>query len=431
VHQETAHLETWRRPVRCRLVSTPRRAFLTIFLLGLLLRLLLLPLLPLDPAWQLRQENGATAENLVRTGAYANPYARPTGPTAHPVPFYTAVIALSYQLFGVTRSAELARCLLAALSFSTLYALLPWVAARLGLGAPAGIAAGLLGALTPLHLPIGLFYGGLGEEFAALAMALLLVATLARWTARSIAIPASLLLGLAWGAAFHIVPALLLVMLACVTFEACWRRDRLRLLHPALLLLGAALACLPWTLRHYALWREPVLLRSNFGLELRLANHDGAHADMDTMTRREPPRHPRTHPAEADQVSAWGELEYMRRARCEALQWIQQNPGPFLQLTAARATHFWFGSPHSPLLAALTSLLTLLALLGARRALPSLTHPQRAALLLPLAAFPLVYYVVAYLPRYRVPVDWLLLLLTGVEIAHWLQKAAPADHPAP
>ena len=31
--------------------------------------------------------------------------------------------------------------------------------------------------------------------------------------------------------------------------------------------------------------------------------------------------------------------------------------------------------------------------------------------------FPLVYYVVAYLPRYRVPIDWILYLLAGKAVS--------------
>ena len=114
----------------------------------------------------------------------------------------------------------------------------------------------------------------------------------------------------------------------------------------------------------------------------------------------------------------------MRQARHEALQWIERNPAAFLQLTASRVVHFWFGAPHAPLTAFGTSLLTILALLGARRVLPRLSVPQRAALLLPLITFPLIYYVVAGLPRYRVPLAWILLLLAGAEIYHWFGRAA-------
>jgi hypothetical protein len=59
----------------------------------------------------------------------------------------------------------------------------------------------------------------------------------------------------------------------------------------------------------------------------------------------------------------------------------------------------------------------LLALLGAWRAWPLLNPAQRVALLLTLLSFPLIYYVTAYMPRYRIPVDWILLLLAGFAIS--------------
>ena len=46
--------------------------------------------------------------------------------------------------------------------------------------------------------------------------------------------------------------------------------------------------------------------------------------------------------------------------------------------------------------------------------------PQRAALIIPLAAYPLVYYFVAYMPSYRMPIDWILLMLVGAAAWRWL-----------
>jgi hypothetical protein len=86
--------------------------------------------------------------------------------------------------------------------------------------------------------------------------------------------------------------------------------------------------------------------------------------------------------------------------------------------------HFWFGPLHQPLMAAGISLLTILALLGARRTLPALTMPQRAALLIPLATFPLIYYVVTYMSRYAVLVNWLLLMFAGAEVWHWIKVSS-------
>ena len=60
--------------------------------------------------------------------------------------------------------------------------------------------------------------------------------------------------------------------------------------------------------------------------------------------------------------------------------------------------------------------LTVLAIVGAWRSFPRITIPQRAAFLIPLATYPLIYYIVAYMPRYRIPIDWILYILAGAAI---------------
>ena len=116
------------------------------------------------------------------------------------------------------------------------------------------------------------------------------------------------------------------------------------------------------------------------------------------------------------------EMEYMRRAKREALEWIATHKAQFVRLTALRFVHFWFGPLHRPKMAVAVSALTLLALLGARRRLPAMTAPQRAAVLIPLATFPLIYYIVGYEFRYRIPIHWLLLLLAGAELWYWIGR---------
>jgi hypothetical protein len=400
------------------IIRTPQRGFLLLFLLSVAVRATLLPLLPLDPVRTVQWENGAVAENLIRTGEYANPYLVTTGPTAHPIPFYTGMLALIYRLFRVTMAAEHARCWLAIAGFSSMYALLPWFATHMGIPPQAGLLGGIMGALSPLHLPMGLC-GGLGEEYAGLAMILLLLVHLGRWTSASCAVNGALVLGVAWGAVFHISPALLPVMAGCLAFEIWWNRRRRGWLLAAVMALGVGVACAPWTWRNYRAFHEVFFIRSNLGLELRMGNHPGVAATMEPTDGRRSGPHPRTDVEEAERVRELGEMEYMRRAGREARQWIIANPGTFTGLTLSRFAHFWLGPFDQPRIAVGFTLLTILAMLGLRRVLPTLGAPQQAAVLIPLVAFPLLYYVLCYTPRYRVPIDWLLLLLAGVEVWRW------------
>ena len=408
--------------MRCAIAwiaATPRRAFLVVFTLAFGLRLGLVALGLIADAWRPpghSLEPEAVAASLVRTGHFADPYAVPTGPTAHVPPLHALGLAAILKVFGETRAAGLARLLLVFAAYATLFALLPWLAGRFGLGRPAGVVAGLAGALLPTW-PEEI------EPFAGLAMALLVAAFHRRWRAGARTGWDSLLLGAACGVAFHLQPVLLAVVSGLLAFEL-WRgtgRRRWRL--AALLGVGAVVACAPWAWRNYRTFGEIVFVRDNLGLELRVANHHGADAEMAANHRLGTDRHPRTSAAEALRVRALGERAYMREAGREAAEWIRTNPTRFLRLTGRRIAHFWFG-PSGDLPAALiASVLTVLAALGAALALPRLDAASRAALLVPLATFPLVYYLLAYTPRYRVPLDWLLLVLAGAAVWRGLDHA--------
>jgi len=396
-------------------------AWALIFMVSFAVRMLLLAVWAGNHAdfHRLGGEIGRVAESLLRAGQFADPYMIPTGPTAHPTPVSPALLALIYHGFGMTTAAGYARALVGIVSHSTLYALMPWLAERLGLGMRAGVCAGFAWAAVPFQ--------GLGEAtglgasaHGAIAFGLLMVAFLRRWTvARATAI-GSLMLGLAAGAAFHLLPPLLLVVAGCLLFELGWKRRGCTWKLSAWVAVGAVLACVPWAWRNYTALHGWFFIRSNFGLELRIANQPGADADIEvTWARAGTLRHPSENLEEARRVRELGEAEYNRRARNEAFGWIRSHPAEFSRLTLRRFLHFWCGPPRRPWQMALSTALTVLALLGLRRVLPALDVPQRAALLIPLGAFPLVYYFVSYVEHYPEPLWWLLFLLAGFEVKSW------------
>ncbi len=409
------------------LAQAPARALLVIFLVAFAEGTALLPLVPrewIEP--HARWEANAVAVSLATTGRFADPYAVPTGPTAHVPPAFPALLGLLYTLFGLTMAAGYATWFVQVAASAAMVAMLPWLAHRLGVGREAGIVGGLAGALVP-RWPHQV------EYFAAVALGLLLAWHVSRWRRATPSPRGALVLGAAWGAAFHLTPSLVPVLLGCLLFDLWWSRDRRRWAPTALTLVGVALACVPWGLRNYAVFGEVFFIRSNLGLELRMGNHEGAVADIDVMDATEglALRHPRTNVAEAKLLQQIGEVEYMRRSRQEALAWIGAHPGRFLSLTARRAFHFWFGSASQGPMAAASAMLTILAALGLRRAWPALAVPQRAALVIPLVTFPLVYYVVVFMPRYGALLTGILLLLAGIEgwhriAPHRLRSERPA-----
>ena len=308
--------------------------------------------------------------------------------------------------------------LLTLATYAAVWAMLPWLSARVGLCGEAGVLAGLAGGLVP-HWP-----GVHGEGLTAVAIGLLMVAFVRRWTSAGGTPPGSLLLGIAAGVSFHVQPALLPVVLGWMAFELWWSRERRKWLFSALVALGIVVACVPWGFRNYRAFGALFFVRSNLGLELRMGNHEGAAASMEAMERQ--PQHVHVHPrlleAEARKLQELGEVVYMRAAGREARGWIRENPGTFVGLTASRAAHWWLGPLYDPPGAFVVTTLTILALAGAWLTFPTLGAPQRTALLVPLLTYPLVYYLVAYMPRYREPLDWLLLLLAGAAIWRWMDR---------
>lgn len=409
------------------ITRSSRRAFIVIFCLAVAVRVALLASWMVPREFLLPDgfsEMGKVAKTLTRSGSFADPYEIPTGPTAHPLPINVGLLSLLYHIFGMTLTAGYVRSAIGIVTFSAMYAMIPFLSGRFGVGRQAGFIGGAVGALIP-DQGIGEACGwDFNEQLAAIGLGLLMLVFLRRWSRSRYSLTASLLLGMGFGVAFHLVPALLPVMLGCVAFELWWGRRHRVWPCSATVILGAAIACVPWTWRNYAAFHEFFFLRSNFWLELRVANHDGAAADMEVMDAHGSLalRHPGDNLTEARMVRELGEMEYMRQVRKDVLGWMRRHPGEFCRLTVSRAIHFWCGSLHRLDSVIWVTSISLLALLGARRALRRMTVPQRVALLVPLATFPLVHYVVTYMSRYRVPLNWILLLFAGAELWHWIKQ---------
>jgi len=378
------------------------------FGLSLLVYLFLLTKLPREAVEPTTQwEAPAIAISLARTGTFADPFALPTGPTAHLPPLAPAIDGVIYALVGVTTAGGYVVWIVSGLIWALLAGLMPWLAERIGLGRRAGLLAGAVGALVPR-------WHGHGENLAALGLALIVAAFAARWRSDRRTPLSSFGLGLLCGVACHAQPALLTVVVALLVFEL-WRRAR-SWRSTGLIVLGFLVACAPWAVRNHRTFDAVFFVRSNFGLELRMGHHAGADAAMEVMDRTQQHRHPRALEAEARKLQDVGELRYMREAGAEAMDWIRAQPGTAAKLTAQRVVLWWCGPLYDPPLAALVLVLGVLAAAGLVRNWTALGANGRAALVIPLLTFPLVYHCVAYMPRYREPVDWIFLLLASAAI---------------
>ena len=91
-----------------RIIRSPARAFVLIFLLSFVVRAALLVSWTDSRKHFYRLGSGIedrVALSLLRTREFADPYMIPTGPTAHPPPLWPVILALIYYAFGMTATA--------------------------------------------------------------------------------------------------------------------------------------------------------------------------------------------------------------------------------------------------------------------------------------------------------------------------------------
>jgi 4-amino-4-deoxy-L-arabinose transferase-like glycosyltransferase len=171
-------------------------------------------------------------------------------------------------------------------------------------------------------------------------------------------------------------------------------------------------ACLtPWSLRNYRVFGQFVFIRSNFGAELRLGNGLGANGTwMDYL-------HATKNAQQLQLYRQMGELAYVAERKRQAMAFIREDYARFAGLCLKRFVYFWAGVPRpaeKSILAAFPNSLYLassaLAVWGLARALRK--HIPGAWLFFWLMlTYPLAYYAVFVLPRYRHPIEPELLIL--------------------
>jgi hypothetical protein len=191
--------------------------------------------------------------------------------------------------------------------------------------------------------------------------------------------------------------------------------------------LGAMFLLSPWAIRNWITLGSPVLLRSNFGLEMRVSNNDIAKGSMpdNLKTGVFAKYHPIKNEDEARRVMKLGEVEYNRQALRSALDWIGQNPKSFVLLTAHRIYLFWFPKGWVPWQTTPLIFLLLISLDGWYLLASKIGSFAVQLVLILWIAYPAVYYFLQMDSRYRYPLHWSVLLLAGVAVDSWASAALP------
>jgi len=242
--------------------------------------------------------------------------------------------------------------------------------------------------------------------------------------------------GVVGGLLFLLNPSSLLISLPWVGYLA-WKQKRH--FYHSLKYCGIVVAVIfifvaGWSVRNH-LRLGTFAVRTNLGMTLYASNNDCAESSVarDSWNGCYQAHNPWMSVREAELLRNIGEAQYDRSRIAETKKWVKANPGKFLKLTAARVVEFWF-PPAETIPASVADnthdtwfvtwqsrqngiayavwIITALSLPGfvcmARN-----REPVRVFVLLVLALYPLLYYVVVSDIRYRYPVLWLSLLSAG------------------
>jgi hypothetical protein len=356
-------------------------------------------------------EISRVALTLAGQGDFAHPYnSLPTGPTAHAAPAYVFLIALIAKVLGVGLAGALTLWLLNICFLALQLGLLPLLSERMGIGALPGVLAAILGAVVQPYRVLpeweSLFTGAM--------LVILCILTLSYLKAPR-GWQHSILLGGLWGVAVLANPECVLLLLAWSGIAALGNSDVKTAVQArravAVVLAGAALACMPWFIRNYQQFHAVFFVRDNFGLELYTSNNPCATPTLleNITSGCHSQTHPNPNQSIAMEVVEKGEVRFNRERLRMALAWISSNPKAFAWLSARRFLKFWFPYLTRLRYAVPTGILTILSLAGL--AMMFRSHRQGAWVLCStLLIYPFLHYFVQFEARYRYPIFWATLL---------------------
>ncbi len=363
-------------------------------------------------------EMGRIGAALASGHGFANPFLAPTGPTAWESPLYPMLIAGVFRAFGIYSG--LSAFVLLGLNslFSALTCIPIFLIAKRVFSEKVAVGAAWTWALLPYVLVWDTRWVW-ETSLSALLMTTLLGLALTLedrdgWKPWFV-------FGLLWGLA-GLNSAALLSFLPAAGLWAWYHRARRgkRSLGGVALASVVFFACMaPWLVRNYETFGRFILLRDNFGAELRLGNGPGADGTwMEYL-------HPTQNVYAMRQYRAMGELPYIAMRKQQAMDYIRQDYGRFAVLCVKRFVYFWSGPPRSEWLtgAVKNSLFLATSVLmfwGLGRALRR-KRPGAWLLFWLIGLYPAVYYVVYPNQRYRHPIEPVMAILAVYVIteAEW------------
>ena len=368
--------------------------------------------------FQFGWEMGRLARSIAQGRGFSSPTDLDSGPSAWTAPIYPYILAGIFRIFGIYTPVSA----WVILTFNSIFsALTCWTLFRIGdriCGPWVGRGAAWTWAVFPyvIYWPVRVVWE------VSLTTFLL---SLALWLTMRMADEARsrdwILYGLLWGlialtntAVLILMPFLLGWLIWTTSARSPTGKAGGRQLTGAAVCVSVVILCvIPWTIRNYQAFGRFVFIRDNLPLEMHEANNS---ASSGLWTRSE---HPGNDPASMKLFQELGEIRFMDEKKEELRDFIRTHPGDFVWFTLKRVWYFWAAPPQATIVAGYDLwvarhveflLAALVAFAGL--VLMFMRKSRYAWLLAPfLLVYPLPYYVVNPFPKYKHPIEPVMLLL--------------------
>ena len=373
-------------------------------------------------------EMGRIATAIASGHGFSNAFGAPTGPTAWEPPLYPYLTAGVFHLFGIY-SRPSAFVLLSINSlFSALTCIPIFLIARRVFSEKVAVGSAWTWALLPYAM------SWCTRWVWETSLSALLVAVIF-WLALTMedrdGLRPWLWFGLLWGIT-ALTSAVLLSFLPTSGLWAWYHRAKRH--KPSLA--GVVLASVvfiayitPWLVRNYETFGKFILIRDNFGAELRLGNGNGADGTWMQYL------HPTQDLYAMRQYTSMGELAYIAMCKRQAVDYIKADYSRFAVLCVKRFIYFWAGPPRLAQvwwLAQVKNSLFLassaLMFWGLGRALRR-RKPGAWLLFWLILLYPAIYYVVYPGQRYRHPIEPEMTILGVYLLTEAGRKSRTDDAP--
>lgn len=355
-------------------------------------------------------ETGRLGAAIASGRGFADPFGGHTGPTAWESPLYPYLVGAVFRCFGIYSHASAFVLLTINSIFSALTCIPIFLIARKIFSEKVAVGAAWTWALLP-YVMVWCTRWIWETSFSAFLMTVLV------WLALSMedrdGLKPWFYFGALWGIA-ALDSTSLLSFLPAAGIWGWYRRAKCSKKSLA----GVALASLtfiacvaPWTARNYKTFGQFILIRDNFGAELRLGNGTGADGTWMQYL------HPTQDRYAMRQYESMGELAYIAMRKREALEYIERDYGRFAVLCLKRFVYFWAGPPKlaniwwlAEVKNSLFLASSVLMFWGLGRSLRR-RMPGAWLLFWLILLYPVIYYVVFPGQRYRVPIEPVLTIL--------------------